>query len=120
MDRRQVLGAVGALALAALIGVGANAAEKSKVVKTAKGCCGSDTCCCGSACCDSGCCGPVCCGDTCCCNSTSGKANADKNVKAAKSKSCRVTDGKAAKAAERLCCSVTIAETAMPKVTVAR
>ena len=79
MDRRQVLGVAGALALAVVMGVGANATEKSKVVEAAKACCGGDTCC------------PVCRGDTCCGNSITGKVSAAKTVKAAKPSCCLVT-----------------------------
>ncbi len=106
MDRRQVLGMVGAMALAAVMGVGSGrAAEKSKVVKAATASCCCDACGnCDSACCDTcgGC--AICCGDACCCDSSTGNRAADKTVKAAKSKSC---------------CLVTAAKTNKPKVTVA-
>lgn len=97
MDRRQVLGLVGALTLAAVMGVGDAAAEKSKAVKAAKACCCCDTCCC---------CCPVCCGENCCSESTTASV-VDKTVKAAN-------------AAKPSCCPVTVAKTADPKVTVDR
>jgi hypothetical protein len=105
MNRRQVLGAVGALALSAVMGVGADAAEKSKVAKSAKACC-CDTCCCGFACFEACCC-PGCCCDTCCRDTATGKVAADKTVKVVE-------------AAKPSRCPVAAAKTAELKATVAR
>ncbi len=50
MNRRQLLGILGAMALAALMSVGA-AAEKTKPAQVACGCCG-DACVCPACICD--------------------------------------------------------------------
>ena len=73
MNRRRVLGIVGALALTTLIG--SAAAVKTKAAKVTACCCG-DTCCCGADCGDACCGSPECCGDTCCCDSTMAKTRA--------------------------------------------
>jgi hypothetical protein len=111
MDRRQVLGVVGAFALAAVMGVVGNAAAKSKVAKAAKTCCCGDNCCGGTACCQVGCCGPVCCDDTGCCDSTSGEVAVDTCVKSAE---CRETDSEAAEAGEPSCCPLSTVEATKP------
>ena len=83
MDRRQVLGVVGALALAAVMGGGAERSPEVEVCEGNRGmllrhlllrprllwCLLLR---------------PVCCGDTCCCDTTTGKVSADKTVKAAR------------------------------------
>ena len=92
MDRRRMLGVVGALALTTVIG-GATA-MKTKAAKAAARC--GDIGYCGAACCDV-CCGPDCCGDCCCCNSTPNKAPRAKAVEAESCCDEDAQDGKAAK-----------------------
>ncbi len=128
---RRLVGMVGALALAGVMGVGA-AAEKPKAAragvmnaaateklkatkavvmgvavaaekpKAAADCCCGDSCCCGDACQEECCCGPACCGDGCCCDSTASKATT------VKVESCCEKDVKAAAS----CCPVTKAAVA--------
>jgi hypothetical protein len=97
MNRRYVLGLLGALALAGVVGVRATA-EKSKA---AKDCCCADRGRCGDACQEACCCDPACRGDSCCCDSIADKAAAveaesccDEDVKAAGS-SCPLSATKA-------------------------
>ncbi len=96
MDRRKVLGAVGALALAVVMGVGADAVEKSKAAKAARECC----------------CGDsllqrkhlllwlptavICCGDACSYDASTGTGRPP-NVKAARSSCCPVIAAKTAR-----------------------
>lgn len=97
MDRRGLLKVVGALALAALMGVGATAAEKSKTTGACT-CCG-DACKCPACTCDAkagtarGC---ACCGGAACCPATAGKAA---KAADARIRSCCEKDAEAAKVA---------------------
>ncbi len=120
MNRRYVLGLVGALALAGVMAVRA-AAEKPKAAKgvvmgvavaaeKSNGpldCCCGESCCCGDACQEECWCGPVCCGSGCCCDSIKSKTAAvsaesccEKDVDAARSR-CPVTAAKAEVAVTR-------------------
>jgi hypothetical protein len=102
MNRRRLLGLVGAFALTSVVGLGA-AAEKTKAAKAMADCCCGDSCCCGDACEEACCCGPDCCGDGCCDAATSKRAAADVE-------SCREEDAEASS-----CCPVTTAKTAVAR-----
>jgi hypothetical protein len=95
MDRRRMLGMVGAFALATVMG-GA-AAVKTKAAKMAACCC-CDACSSGAACCDA-CCNSACCGDTCCESSTSKTAA----VQAVEDNSCCENDAQSAMASMASC-----------------
>jgi hypothetical protein len=98
MVRRRMLGVLGALTLAAVMGVAANATSKSKIAEPAKGCC-CDSCCCDACSCSSAyrddCCSePICCGDSCCEDTAIDNVAADKTVKAADLSCCSETGAK--------------------------
>jgi hypothetical protein len=100
MNRRGMLGLVGAFALTAVIG-GA-AAVKPKATKVASGCCGQ-TCCCAAGC-NPSCCNLDCCGDNCCCNFRTESKHA---VKSGKDESRCEDDAKAGSACKGSQCADT-------------
>jgi hypothetical protein len=97
MNRRRVLSLVGALALAAVMGVGAYAVEKTRVAQAGCACCG-DACGC-STCCGDTC---ACCGDACGCTICCEGATKVVGTKVAKaSPSCCASPAKAEAAGAR-------------------
>jgi hypothetical protein len=85
MNRRGMLIQFGALALAAVLSLGAGTKTKGG---QAVDCCCAKTCGCGD--CRGGCCGSsACCGNGCCCESGAEKAA---GVKVAPERSCCVSD----------------------------
>lgn len=110
MDRRRMLGLAGALALAGMMGVAADAAEKTKAGKTACACCGN-ACACPACSCDATAKAGVaakgweCCGGAACCPATDGKKvkTADAKGKACCEKDAKARDAKVAKAFKASC-----------------
>ena len=103
MDRRGMLSMVGALALAAVMGLGATAAEKSKGIKAVCACCG-DACACTACTCDAtakaGVTGKGC---ECCVGAACCPASRTKAVNIADGEACCEKDSKAVQVSKASC-----------------